>query len=176
MFTIKTYISRDQKWYGDRLPAEEFQKQYFHFEKNKEVSKLRHLFMNGRPYGFVQIYYGEKEILGEIEYGSVTDIWGVLQSLVLDFLAYGTSVINFPDSVRELALTNCNEEEVLFENSVTNRKFTLPKKEFLSLILLGVITFYECVFPLYENDEYDYDYSKVVLDNLNAKLKQVDTM
>ncbi|CAG9622470.1 hypothetical protein [Sutcliffiella rhizosphaerae] len=174
MFHVKTYISKDSKWYEDRLPLEKFKNQYVHLEKDhKKLPDLANTIIHARLYGFVQITYKGKEILGEEEYGSIAGIWGILLNLIYDCLQNGYSVEYFPDYVMKLTLKAVDTETVQFE--IPGKNFILHKKEFFVAVLTGALKYNQIVHPIYKR-AFPEGNSVQALAFLKSKLKEVEQM
>ncbi|RXJ04472.1 hypothetical protein DS745_03560 [Anaerobacillus alkaliphilus] len=145
MFTVRTYVSKNEEWYSEGVSVEVIQRDFLRFEDRRNKEEIGKLIKSKRLYGFVKIHFGDEEILGAKEYGTITDMWSVFIQLIRTYVSDGKASEEFPDYMLEISLSDYDKDHVILELPAINKRHILPKKEFITAWTQGSFSFYEAL-------------------------------
>lgn len=158
MFIIKSYISKENKWYNDPIAPIDYAKYFLHVE-DKSLRDSVDILLHRYPHvlGFVQILYKGEEIFGMNEFGTLDSIWGMLDNLIGDFIESGEGQAFFPDYDLCITLSNYDNDQIKL--AIQNKKpVILPKVVFLESYINSAIDYRETIQSIKGNNKQGLKY------------------
>ncbi|WP_216827340.1 hypothetical protein [Alkalihalobacterium elongatum] len=172
MIEIRTFISKNNIWFNEKLSETDFEKQYIDFEdmeKEKEIKvALRYLNDNldFSPKGFIRITLNEQEIIGENEFGNLNELWETYITLLTAYLKEGRAIEYFDFYYKMITLQTYDETRLVLQLSFVRedkgapelsnsliKEFSLPKDAFTVALLKAACTYYETMLKYKDNEK-----------------------
>ena len=172
MIEVRTFISKNNIWFNEKLSKSEIERQFINFEDKDKESEiklaLRYLndYIDFSPRGFIKIKLNEQELLGEEEFGYLNELWNKYISLINSYLLDGHAIEyldyyhnkitleTYDDTSIQLQITMVPEEEAEKNLSINKYKgFILPKDAFILALLRSAYNYYERLYSYADNEK-----------------------
>ncbi|WP_078596439.1 hypothetical protein [Evansella clarkii] len=171
MIEVRTFISKNNIWFNEKLSKSEFDRQYINFEdKEKELEiklALRYLndYIDFSPMGFIKIKLNGQELIGEEEFDYLNELWNTYILLITSYLIKGSGREYLDYSHKKITLETYDDTNILLqitfvpeeetENLSINidKEFILPENEFILALLRGAYNYYERLYSYGDNEK-----------------------